>query len=258
MFGTDATGARTSEVVGHSTTCSAPTVVDHRYRSTGGTWKRLPADGSRPADLATTTLLDGRTVDYVVRYERGVVNRFVYSIAMLAPLGEDLAAPSTDLWNGRLTFSFDGGVAIGHSQGELDEGNSFHESLGKGYAVVASTGTRTSVHYDLVVGGETALMVKERFVERYGVPLYTIGVGGSGGGIQQYVYGQNHPGLIDAGVPQYSYPDMVTQTIHVGDCELLEHYMDVVDSTNPKWNDVANRQALQGMHATTTPNLSAG
>ncbi len=38
-------------------------------------------------------------------------------------------------------------------------------------------------------------MVKEHFVEDHGVPLYTVGVGGSGGAIQQYVYAQNHPGL---------------------------------------------------------------
>ena len=43
-------------------------------------------------------------------------------------------------------------------------------------------------------------MTKERFVERYGVPRYTVGVGGSGGAIQQYVYGQNHPGLLDAAI----------------------------------------------------------
>jgi Tannase-like family of unknown function (DUF6351) len=205
-----------------------------------------------------TTLLDGRTVDYVIRFERGTINRFVYSIAMLAPLGEDPAHPSDELWNGRVTYSFDGGVAIGHNQGELSEGNSFQRSLDKGYAVLASTGNRTSVHYNLQVGGETALMVKERFIQRHGVPLYTVGVGGSGGAIQQYVYAQNHPGLIDAAVPQYSYPDMVTQTIHVGDCELLEFFMDVTDRANPKWSDVANRQALEGMHVTTTPNLSPG
>ena len=74
----------------------------------------------------------------------------------------------------------------------------------------------------MVLGGETALMTKERFVERYGVPLYTVGIGGSGGAIQQYLYGQNHPGLLDGAIPTHSYPDMVTQTIHVGDCELLE------------------------------------
>jgi hypothetical protein len=251
-------GRKTSEVIGWSRDCSARTRVDYGYRNTAGQVRPLPADGSRPSDMATTTLLDGRTVDYVIRIERGTINRFVYSIAMLAPFGEDPAHPSDELWNGRLTYSFDGGVAIGHSQGDLSEGNSFQRSLDKGYAVIASTGTRTSVHYNLQVGGETALMVKERFIEEHGVPLYTVGVGGSGGGIQQYVYGQNHPGLIDAAVPQYSYPDMVTQTIHVGDCELLEHFMDVTDKSNPKWSDVANRQALEGMHATTTPNLSSG
>ena len=90
-------------------------------------------------------------------------------------------------------------------------------------------------------------MTKERFIEGYGVPLYTVGVGGSGGAIQQYVYAQNHPGvIIDAAIPQYSYPDMVTQTIHVGDCELLEHYMDVTDGANPKWADVGEPHLARG------------
>src|SRR5262244_3002770 len=124
----------------------------------------------------------------------------------------------------------------------------FHQGLSLGYAVIYSTGNRTGVHYNLQVGGETALMVKETFIKRHGVPLYTVGVGGSGGGIQQYIYGQNHPGLLDAAIPQYSYPDMVTQTIHVGDCELLERYMD----RNPRWAKWDERTALIGMNASDT------
>ena len=65
--------------------------------------------------------------------------------------------------------------------------------------------------------------------------------------IQQYVYGQNHPGLLDAGIPVVSYPDMVTQTIHVGDCELLERYMDF--SQNPKWARWDDRTWLIGLNA---------
>ena len=95
--------------------------------------------------------------------------------------------------------------------------------------MVTSSGLRTNTHYNLQLGGETALMLKEHFIEDHGVPLYTVGVGGSGGAIQQYVYAQNHPGLLDAAIPQYSYSDMITQTIHVGDCELLEHYFDTTD-----------------------------
>jgi hypothetical protein len=201
--------------------------VDYLYRSTDGQFKPLPAGRGRPADLARTTLLDGRTVDYVVRRERGTINRFIYSFAMLAPLGEGPAGePDTSLWNRRLVYTFDGGVAIGRNQGTPGGSALYDIGLRRGYAIVHSSGTRTSTHYNLELGGETALMTKEEFVERYGLPLYTVGVGGSGGGIQQYVYGQNHPGLLDAGIPQYSYPDMVTQTIHIGDCELLEYYMD--------------------------------
>ena len=237
---------------GWSLDCSAETTVDYLYRTTGGEFRSLPADGSRPADMATTTV-DGREVDYVVRRERGTINRFIYSFAMLAPFGESPSdEPDTSLWNKRAIYTFDGGVAIGHRQGTPGGSALYHDGLRQGYAIIHSSGTRTSVHYNLVLGGETALMTKEEFVERYGVPRYTVGVGGSGGAIQQYVYGQNHPGLLDAGIPQYSYPDMVTQTIHVGDCELLEHYMDVTDGSNPKWRNWENREWLEGFNSDAT------
>jgi hypothetical protein len=235
---------------GWSRNCSTETTVDYQYRTTGGEFNQLPEDGSRPDDMATTTLDDGREVDYVVRRERGTINRFIYSFAMLAPFGEDPDDdPDTSLWNKRAIYTFDGGVQIGHRQGNPGGSALYHDGLRKGYAIMHSSGTRTSTHYNLELGGETALMTKEEFIERYGVPRYTVGVGGSGGAIQQYVYGQNHEGLIDAGIPQYSYPDMVTQTIHVGDCELLEHYMDVTDGSNPKWQNWDNREWLEGLNA---------
>ncbi|MCW8193326.1 hypothetical protein F6455_00820 [Proteobacteria bacterium 005FR1] len=239
------------EVIGYSKDCTVEPFVEFHYMSEDGEYKKLPDDGSRPEDMVTTTLTDGREVDFIVRWERGTLNRFLYSIASLAELGDVPEEPGTRNWNGRLLYYFQGGVGIGHSQGRMDPGRALTAGpLGQGYAVAYSTGTRTSTHYNLQVGGETALMVKERFIERFGQPLYTVGVGGSGGAIQQYVYSQNHPGLIDAGVPQYSYPDQVTQSIHVGDCELLEHYMDVTDRENPRWQTTKNRSLLVGLNAT--------
>jgi hypothetical protein len=249
---------------GWSRNCSAQTRVDYLYRSSvTGQFRPFPADGSEPADLAVTTLLNEDKVPYVVRRERGTINRFIYSFAMLAPLAEaqapQPAATDTSLWNKRLIYAFDGGVAIGRNQNTPGGSALYDIGLRQGYAVVHSSGTRTSTHYNLELGGETALMTKEEFIERYGVPLYTVGVGGSGGAIQQYVYGQNHPGLLDAGIPQYSYPDMVTQTIHVGDCELLEHYMDVTDASNPKWQNWDDREWLEGLNAHATfPNPYRG
>jgi hypothetical protein len=250
-------------IVGWSRDCAADTRYGYVYRNTAGQFRWLddPDPAALPADIATTTTLDGRTVPFVVRWERGTINRFVYSVAMLAPATEaDPAQPDDSLWNRRLVFSFDGGVGIGHFQGTTSTGSMLPaDLLGQGYGVMWSSGTRTSTHYDLQVGGETALMVKERTVETHGVPDYTVAVGGSGGAIQQYVYAQNHPGLIDAAIAQYSYPDMVTQTIHVGDCELLEHYFDVTDRANPKWKDPEVRQAIIGLNGTNFPkNQSPG
>jgi hypothetical protein len=258
-----------NSTVGYSRNCSAETVVEFFYRTTGGAWLPYTPGMARPADMAQTTTSDGKTVDYIVRQERGTINRFVYSIAMLAPSDGDADALGREAWNGKVIFRFDGGVAIGHTQGRLARGGALYDlGLRQGYAVLYSTGTRTNVHYNLQLGGETALMVKERFVELYDVPVYTVAIGGSGGAIQQYVYAQNHPGLLDGGIPQYSYPDMVTQAIHIGDCELTEFYFDVVEgpfnpagpgATNPKWQTWTNRTLIQGLAASNTlPNVFFG
>jgi hypothetical protein len=58
------------------------------------------------------------------------------------------------------------------------------------------------------------MMVKERFIETYGPPRYTIGWGCSGGSYQVHQIGDNYPGLLDAIVPQCSFPDVNFAQIH--------------------------------------------
>ncbi len=233
--------------------CSLETRVGYYYRAADGTWKPFDANAPRPADMTQTTTSDGAMVDFVIRWERGTINRFVYTIAVLDP---EVSGPSAlPRWNRKLIYYFGGGVAIGHYQGSNNQSESrYVHGLGQGYAIAWSTGTKTNTHYNLVLGGETALMVKSRFVTEYADPVYTVGLGGSGGGIQQYVYGQNHRGLLDGAVPQYSYPDMVTQTIHVGDCELLERWMDqkVLADPGSKWRTWSNRSLLEGLASSDT------
>ena len=232
--------------------CSLPTRVDYYYRASNATWKPFDPSAPRPADMTTTTTSTGATVDFVIRWERGTIDRFIYTIAVLDPTVSGPA--SLPYWNRKLIMYFGGGVAIGHYQGSNNQDESrYPYGLGKGYAIAWSTGTKTNTHYNLVLGGETALMVKSRFVTEYDDPDYTVGLGGSGGAIQQYVYGQNHPGLLDGAIPQYSYPDMVTQTIHVGDCELLERWMDL-KSTNAAspWRVWTNRSWLEGFSSSNT------
>jgi hypothetical protein len=171
---------------------------------------------------------------------------------MLAPFGEAPgAAPDTSLWNRRAIYTFDGGVQIGHRQGTPGGSALYDAGLSKGYAIMHSSGNRTSTL-------QPPARRRDRADDQGGVhralwgPHVQRRPGRLRRAIQQYVYGQNHGKLLDAGIPQYSYPDMATQTIHVGDCELLEHYMDVTDGANPKWQNWENREWLIGMNGSAT------
>ena len=250
----------TADPVGYSQYCSLRTRVDYFYYSTRvANFLPLPDPAQVPDDVAVLSL-QGRQINFVVRLERGTINRFIYSIAMLAPFAESLDKPNkldNSAWNRKLVYKFQGGTGIGHWQGSfaLTRSHALHyESLSRGYAVAYSTGTRTSTHYNLKLAEETALMVKQHFIKTYGKPIYTVGIGGSGGGIQQYVIAQNNPHIIDAAIPQLSYPDMITQTINIADCELLERYFDseyTADNTS-RWGNWLERSVIEGMAANIT------
>ena len=69
------------------------------------------------------------------------------------------------------------------------------------------------------------MMVKERFIEGYGVPRFTIGWGCSGGAYQNHQIADNYPGLLDGIVPGCSFPDVMSATIPmVTDARLLDRY----------------------------------
>lgn len=246
--------------VGYSKNCSITTRVDYFYFDKARQ-RFLPLENpSSPPQTIQGIESDNGKIPFVVRVERGTINRFLYSIAMLAPYAESLQSPGTlnnQAWNKKLIYKFQGGIGLGHYQGlmSLNKRQALHyEALKRGYAVAYSTGTRTSTHYNLQLAEETAYLLKQHFEVTYGKPEYTIGLGGSGGAIQQYVIAQNHPGILDALIPQASYPDMVTQTIYVADCELLERYFDheYISDNDSLWSDWRNRMMIEGVAANNT------
>ena len=227
VYEEDETGTKTETLAGYCKDCSMVTRVDYFYRSTEGKFKPIERFAEYPTDLVYTETNEGKEFPYIVRLERGTINRFIYGLAILDPWDED--GESMEAWNQKFFYKFSGGVAIGHDQGELEIDDPLYDvALERGYAVAYSTGNRTGVHYNLQLAGETAIMVKEHFVNRFGEPEFTMSVGGSGGAIQQYIFAQNHPGLLDGIIPQRSYSDMITQSIYVGDCMLMEFYFDVL------------------------------
>jgi len=253
----------TADPIGYSKNCAIATRVDYFYFSNNANnFLPLADPAAVPAD-AEKILLRGKEENFVVRLERGTINRFIYSIAMLAPYAESLDKPSKlnlKAWNKKLLYKFHGGVGIGHWQGEykLSKDHAlFYDALKKGFAVAFSTGTVTSTHYNMQLSEETALMLKAHFIATYGKPKYTIGLGGSGGAIQQYIIGQNNQSILDGAIAQLSYPDMITQTIHIADCELLERYFDTEYTLNPlsRWGDWTQRTLIEGLAANNTADI---
>jgi hypothetical protein len=203
--------------------CSAVTRVEYVYRTTGGTFRPFDPNGPTPADLAQTTTTEGDTVDYLVRLETGTINRAVYQIALLHQPGTPLPDPWTDTrgWNGRLVYTFGGGCDAGFRQGASTGGVLNDGLLSPGFAVASSSQNVFGNNCNDIISAETAMMVKEYFIESFGPETATIGFGCSGGSMQVQLIAQNYPGILDGIVPQCSYPDITTLITPIVDCSLI-------------------------------------
>ncbi|MBE0370765.1 hypothetical protein PAUR_b0863 [Pseudoalteromonas aurantia 208] len=186
------------------------------------------------------------------RVEQGTINRFIYTIIVpITPL--DIPHRNTSsLWNKRLIYQFNGGSGIGYRQGRQTAWKVMKrqaQQLLDGYAIISSSGNKTSYTYNMLLAEDTARRVKKQFVSLYGEPLYTVGIGGSGGGLAQYLIAQNSTGILDGLLPLYSYPDMITQTTYALDCDLLNNYFTFRADDKKTWRNWDRRRLIEGMNA---------
>ena len=199
--------------------CSAPRRTWRFYRSTDNSFK--PLIDSPPADAATTTTTDGRTVPYVVRVDSGVINRAIYQFAVL----DERAG-----WNKKVVVSFGGSSGTQYIQGVMAPppggGALNHQTLSKGFGYLISSELINGRRGNGVLQGETLMMIKEYIVEQYGVPKWFAGSGGSGGAIQQLVITQMYPGLLDGLMPSLTFPD---SSLHTMDSILLTNLWPKLD-----------------------------
>lgn len=184
----------------------------------------LPDPASLPDAVARITTTSGETVPFVVRLETGSVNRAVYQTASLV----DPERPNPDPWspprgwNGRLIYTYGGGCEAGYFQGTRTGGVLREDLLAKGYAVASSTlNVNAQGGCNDPLSAETTMMVKEVFSETYGPPLHTMGLGGSGGAMQQLLIGGAYPGILDGLLPSLVFADALTYFIDTPDCRLL-------------------------------------
>ena len=230
--------------------CEGPVQTDYVYYSTEQqaflpytlTFGLLP-----PVDMAELVIGDGESRPFIVRVETGVVNRAIYEIAML----HDPVDPDPDPWtrsagwNGKLVYTHGGGCRSGwFQQGTATGGVLRKELLERGYALASSTLNVFGQNCNDLLASETHIMVKERFIERFGEPLYTIATGVSGGSYQSHQTADNYPGIFDGIIVGLSFPDVTSSTIFtVSDSRLLHHYF---TQTSPESFTEEQQRAVAG------------
>ncbi|PCH59797.1 MAG: hypothetical protein COC19_06700 [SAR86 cluster bacterium] len=206
--------------------CSLNTRVDYVYMSTDEELGFLPLQNlqARPQDMAFTETSLDQLAPYIVRIETGTINRAIYQIALLHdPAQHQLSAlQPSDTWNERLVYAFGGGCEAGYFQANSTAGVLRDNMLSRGYAVVSSTlNVNAQGGCNDVISAETAMMVKEHFIESYGEPVYTIGSGGSGGAMQQLLIAGAYPGILDGLLPSMTFADAVTYFVDSQECASL-------------------------------------
>jgi hypothetical protein len=204
--------------------------------------------GATPADLATTTTTAGVTVPYIVRVERGTMNRGIYDIAVLFDPGQAWTALAPQAqWNGKVVYTFGASTGQPRLQFRTEQNWADDAALSRGFMVVDNSLTDSLYNSNRVLVAETLMMMKEHIVDRYGEIKYTVGNGCSGGSIQQNTAASIYPGLLDGIQPSCDYPDSITTGMEVTDCVLLVNFY-----AGPDWTALMSGRTQAEINAKKT------
>jgi len=225
--------------------CTAVTQVRYFYSNNAGEFLEIDdITAPYPADMSSVQLAGAAPIPFLVRVESGTINRSIYHLAVLDNPQKTYGEwDSESSWNERLLFSFGGGCGTNYNQGSrpltsvLDAG-----VLSKGFAHMVSSFNVMGHQCNDSLSAETLMMLKEHFIENYGLPAWTVGSGASGGAIQQLLITQNYPGLLDGLMPSMSFADSFSVRPGVTDCRLLKRYF---DTSELDWN-AEKRLAIEG------------
>jgi hypothetical protein len=233
---------KSAAAVAASCTISLPDPSPPASPPANGCFKTYdPANPPVAADIVSTTNDRGVTVPYIIRLERGTINRGIYDIAVLFdPSRDDPTtgwkpyAPQSG-WNGKVLYTF--GASTGQPRTQFRSEQNWpnagvmadDSALKLGFMVVDNSMTDSLYNSNRPLNAETLMMMKEHIVDNYGEIRYTIGNGCSGGSINQNTAQSIYPGLLDGILPTCTYVDSQTTGMEVSDCVALVNYY----ATNP-------------------------
>lgn len=190
--------------------CNAPTRFRFVYRTTAGQFQPWEPSTPVPVDAERIATSDRGTRPYIVRIERGTMNRGLHELAVLFdPAQAWMPWSPQPEWGRKLLLKYGGGTGQVYRQGNpvsvLDD-----DALRRGFVVASSSMLVNGLHANFVTAAETSLMLKEHVIETYGELRYTIGEGGSGGALLQYLIADAYPGILDGLRPTQDWQDSVS------------------------------------------------
>ena len=96
--------------------CNAPTRVDLLYQPQGGGALQPYDPDNPPTNVGTATTDEGEEVPFIVRRERGTMNRGIYEFSVLFDPDEGTAAwDPPPAWNGKVVWPFGAAAGTVHS-----------------------------------------------------------------------------------------------------------------------------------------------
>jgi len=189
-----------------------------------------------PANSCFQPYVPGTTPDaavaYIVRVERGTINRGLYDIAVLFDPSRPWSALAPQAqWSGKVLYQF--GASTGQPRRQARTTSTWWAAEGaitSGYLVAQNSMTDSALNSNRVAMAETVMMMKEHIGDTYGEVKFTMGSGCSGGSINSNMNASIAPGQLDGITISCAYPDSETTGMEVSDCVLLaEAYI------KPQW-----------------------
>lgn len=185
----------------------------------------VPGTTPAAAVAQTTPLGSTAAVPYIVRVERGVINRGIYDIAVLFDPARSWSWDQPQAqWTRKVVHNFGGGTGQPRLQSRPNTSWVNDTQLSRGFMVVVNSLTDSANNSNRVLVAETVMKMKEYVIKNYGEIRYYIGNGGSGGAINQNTTASIQPGILDGLQIQLDYPDSVTTGIEVADCVQLVNF----------------------------------
>jgi hypothetical protein len=229
--------------------CSRPVAYTYQYKSSSSGNFAAYDPSNPPSDVATTTTDQGKTVPYIVRIEKGVMDRGPYAIAVLLEPGttftRDTGPPA---WNHKVYEWYGAGCSMAHQEGVAPD---VMQDLGlsKGFAVMSTALSDNTWSCNIAVQAESIMMAKEHLIETYGDVRYLFGYGCSGGSIASLQVANAYPGLINGVIVLCTMPDV--PTLDLLDCTSFLRYFNDPRQWKPGvvWTE-ASMAAAMGMAST--------